>query len=305
MPMPDLRLEIGGTSFQNPVMVASGTFGYGREYAEFVDLSRLGAVMVKGVSLEPWAGNRPPRMAETPCGMLNAIGLQNPGVDHFLREDLPFLREAGAAVVVNIVGRTVEEYAGVAARLDGAAGIAAVEVNISCPNIKEGGISFGTDPQAAAAVVRAVKEATRLPVIPKLAPNVTDPAAVASAVVAAGADAISATNTFLGMAIDIERQRPVLPTVFGGLSGPAIKPLALRVVWEIYEAVDVPIIGMGGISSAADALEFMLAGASAIAVGTANFVNPVASLEVLAGIESFFARRGIARLAEWVGAAHR
>lgn len=302
--MADLRVEIAGLKLKNPVMVASGTFGYGREYARFYDLSRLGAVMVKGVSLEPWAGNPTPRIAETPAGMLNAIGLQNPGVEHFLKVDLPFLREFDTAVIVNIIGRTVEEYAAVTRRLSEAEGVHAIEINISCPNIKEGGLQFGSDPVQAARVVRAVKEATHLPVIPKLSPNVTDIAAMARAVEDAGADAVSLVNTFLGMAIDVKRRRPVLANTFGGLSGPAIRPLAVRMVWQVYEAVRIPIIGMGGIMTADDALEFILAGARAVAVGTANFIRPLAALEVIEGLEAYVQESGLP-YGELVGAAHR
>lgn len=301
--MVDLSIDIAGMELKNPVMVASGTFGYGREYAEFFDLSRLGAVMVKGVSSEPWTGNPVPRIVETPSGMLNAIGLQNPGVDYFLEVDLPWLRGFDTRIIVNIIGRSVEEYADVAARLSAAGGIDALEINISCPNIKEGGIQFGSDPRAAARVVEAVKRATHLPVIPKLSPNVTDIAQMARAVEDAGADAISLVNTFLGMAIDIRRRKPVLANVFGGLSGPAIRPLAVRMVWQVYEAVRVPLIGMGGIMDGADAAEFVLAGARAVAVGTANFIRPTAALDVLAGLERYVEETGLS-YAELIGAAH-
>lgn len=301
--MVDLSIEMAGVQFKNPVMVASGTFGYGREYAEFFDLSQLGAVMVKGVSTEPWTGNPVPRIVETPSGMLNAIGLQNPGVDHFLNVDLPWLRQFDTRVIVNIIGRSVEEYAEVAARLSDVEGVDALEINISCPNIKEGGIQFGSDPRAAARVVEAVKGATHLPVIPKLSPNVTDIAEMARAVEEAGADAISLVNTFLGMAIDIHRRRPVLANVFGGLSGPAIRPLAVRMVWQVYEAVRVPLIGMGGIMNGEDAAQFVLAGAQAVAVGTANFVQPTAALDVLRGLEKYVEEAGMG-YAELIGAAH-
>lgn len=301
--MSDLRVELAGLQLKNPVMVASGTFGYGREYAEFYDLSRLGAVVVKGVATEPWPGNPVPRIAETPSGMLNAIGLQNPGVDTFLAVDLPFLRQFDTTVVVNIIGRTVEEYVEVTRRLSEAEGVHAIEINISCPNIKEGGLQFGSDPTQAARVVEAVKAATHLPVIPKLSPNVTDIVAMAKAVEGAGADAISMINTLLGMAIDVRRRRPVLANVFGGLSGPAIRPIAVRMVWQVYEAVQVPIIGMGGIMNADDACEFILAGAKAIAVGTANFVDPEAALRVIEGLDRYVAESGLNYL-ELVGAAH-
>lgn len=299
----DLSIRIKGITFKNPVMVASGTFGYGREFAEFFDLSRLGAVMVKGVSLTPWQGNQLPRMVETPAGMLNAIGLQNPGVDHYLEHDLPFLRSFDTRIVVNVIGKTVEEYAEVVARIEAEQGADAYELNISCPNIKEGGIAFGSDPAMAARVVRAVRERTSRPVIPKLSPNVTSIAAMAVACQEAGADALSLINTVLAMAIDVEAERPVLANLFGGLSGPAIRPVAVRMVWEAYRAVDVPIIGMGGIATARDALEFILAGATAVAVGTANFANPFASLEVLRGIEEAVRRKG--PLSDLIGRAHR
>lgn len=299
----DLEIELAGMRLQNPVMVASGTFGYGREYADLVDIDALGAVVVKGVSLIPWVGNPPPRIVETPAGMLNAIGLQNPGVDHFISTDLPWLAAHRPAVIVNIVGKTVSEYAQVAARLDRASGVAGLEVNISCPNVQEGGIAFGTDAAAAAEVVAAVVKSTGLPVIAKLSPNVTDIVAIARAVVDAGAHAISLVNTFLGMAIDVERRCPLLGNVMGGLSGPAIRPLAVRMVWQVYEAVTVPIIGMGGIVTAHDALEFILAGARAVAVGTATFRQPAAAVEIARDLACFCSREGVS-IRELVGAAH-
>lgn len=299
----ELPVELAGIRLKNPVLVASGTFGYGREYSRFYDLSALGGVMVKGVSLEPWSGNPVPRIAETSAGMLNAIGLQNPGVDHFLREDLPFLRRYDTRVFVNIIGRSVDEYAEVTRRLEDADGIDAIEINISCPNIKEGGIQFGSDSRAAARVVEAVRRVTRRPVIPKLSPNVTDIVEMARAVVDAGADAVSLVNTFLGMAIDIRRRRPVLANTFGGLSGPAIKPIALRMVWQVFEALSVPIIGMGGITDWQDAAEFVLAGARAVAVGTANFTNPYAAPQVATGLAEYVRETGLPYDA-LVGAAH-
>ncbi len=302
--VPDLSVNIAGLVLRNPVMVASGTFGYGREYSEFLDLNALGAVMVKGISLQPWRGNAVPRIVETPAGMLNAIGLQNPGVEHYLNKDLPFLRRFGTAVIANVIGRTIDEYQEVVHRLDRADGADAFEINISCPNIKEGGIAFGTDREMAARVVEAVRSVTRRPVIPKLSPNVTDIASMAKACEEAGADAVSAVNTLMGMAIDVERRRPVLANVVGGLSGPAIRPIAVRMVWEVYRAVSIPIIGMGGIMTADDALQFALAGAQAVAVGTANFANPTASLEVLAGIEAYLKRHGEGSFAALVGRAH-
>lgn len=299
----DLSVQLGGLTLKNPVLVASGTFGYGREFAGFFDLGLLGGVMVKGISLEPWEGNPLPRMVETPAGMLNAIGLQNPGVEHYLKHDLPFLRSYDTRIIVNVIGRTVEEYARVVARIEAEDGADAYELNISCPNVKEGGIAFGSDPAMAAQVVAAVRAETERPVIPKLSPNVTSVAAVAAACREAGADAVSLVNTFLAMAIDVDAERPILANGFGGLSGPAIRPIAVRMVWEVYLEVDLPIIGMGGIMTARDALEFILAGASAVAVGTANFVNPYAAVEVLRGIEDAVRRRG--PLAEMIGRAHR
>lgn len=299
----DLTLSIGGVEFKNPVMVASGTFGYGREFSEFFDLGRLGAVMVKGLSSTPWQGNPLPRIVETPAGMLNAIGLQNPGVDHFISSDLPFLRQFDTRVIVNVIGRTVPEYVDVVRRLESVDGVDAYELNISCPNIKEGGIAFGTDSRMASRVVSAVRNATDRPVIPKLSPNVTDIREMAKACEEAGADALSAVNTFLGMAIDVERERPVLANVVGGLSGPAIRPLAVRMVWDIYSAVRIPIIGMGGISDYRDALQFILAGATAVAVGTANFANPAASLDVIDGIAGTISEKGGRTLRSLVGRA--
>lgn len=300
---PDLSVSIGDVTFNNPVMVASGTFGYGREFARVFDLSALGAIMVKGVSLEPWRGNAVPRIVETPAGMLNAIGLQNPGVDHFLREDLPFLREFDTKVIVNVIGRTVEEYRDVVQRLDEVDGADAFEINISCPNIKEGGISFGASADSAARVVEAVRKVTQRPVIPKLSPNVTDVAAMAVACQEAGADAVSAINTLMAMVIDVDKERPVLANQTGGLSGPAIRPIAVRMVWEIFDAVRIPIIGMGGIVTPEDALQFVLAGASAVAVGTANFLSPTAALDVLKGIEDHMARRNESTFLDMVGKA--
>lgn len=299
---PDLRVTLAGLTLKNPVLSASGTFGYGGEFADFVPPEALGGVVVKGISLLPRRGNPPPRIVETPCGMLNAIGLENEGVEGFLSRKLPFLRERGATVVVNILGDCVEDYAELAARLGAAAGIAALEVNISCPNVKHGGVAFGTDPAMAAEVTRAVKEASTLPVIVKLSPNVTDIAAMARAVEAAGADAISLINTLLGMAIDATTRRPRLANVVGGLSGPAIKPVALRMVWQAARAVAIPVIGIGGIATAEDAVEFLLAGATAVQVGTANFVNPSATLEIIAGLRAYLATHQLATVRELIGA---
>jgi len=301
----DLSVEIGGLKMKNPVMTASGTFGYGREYAHVVDLNRLGALVVKGTSVHPWAGNPPPRVAETPAGMLNAIGLENPGVDRVVKEELPALRAFHVPVVVNIVGHTVSEYVEVARRLDDSDGVAALEVNISCPNVAEGGLTFGTDPDQAFEVLRRVREVTRLPLIAKLTPNVTSVAEIARSVVEAGADAVSLINTLLGMSIDIETRRPVLGNTLGGLSGPAVKPVALRMVWEVAGAVSVPVIGMGGICNARDALEFLMAGASAVAVGTATFVDPTAPLKIVDGIEKYLKEKGFRKVTEVVGLARR
>lgn len=300
----DLAVNLGGIAMANPVTVASGTFGYGREYADLVNLERLGAIVVKGTTLEPRPGNPPPRLVETPAGLLNAIGLMNPGVEAFVLHHLPYLRAVGVPVIVNIAGNTLEEYAALAARLDRVEGVAGLEVNISCPNVHKGGLQFGSDPEMAAQVTRAVKEHTRLPVIVKLSPNVTSIGELARRVAAAGADALSLINTLLGMAIDIHARRPVLGNVLGGLSGPAIKPVALRCVWQVYREVRLPILGMGGISCARDALEFIMAGASAVAIGTANFVNPRVSEEVLEGIREFMLAEGVKDIKELVGVAH-
>ena len=300
----NLAVNIAGISMKNPVATASGTFGFGPEYAPYVDLNRLGAIVVKGTTLSPRPGNPPPRIVETPAGILNAIGLQNPGVEHFINEALPFLRRFDLPVIVNIAGETEDEYSRLAARLDRVAGVAGLEVNISCPNVKKGGLQFGVDARSAAAVVRAVKSATALPVIVKLSPNVTSIVEMAEAVAAAGADALSLINTLLGMAIDIRRRRPVLANVMGGLSGPAVRPVAVRAVWQVYRAVKLPIIGMGGIVTAEDALELIMAGATAVAVGTANFINPAATMEVLAGLEKFMREEGVGDIRELVGAAH-
>ncbi|MEG6511349.1 dihydroorotate dehydrogenase [Desulforamulus ruminis] len=301
---PCLAVNIGGIQMKNPVTTASGTFGFGPEYSPYVDINRLGAMVVKGTTLEPRQGNPTPRMAETPAGILNSIGLQNPGADDLIQKIAPYFAGLEIPVIVNIAGNTVEEYAQLAAKLDGVAGIAGLEVNISCPNVKKGGMAFGGDPFTAAEVTRAVKAATQLPVMVKLSPNVTDIGAIARAVEEAGADALSLINTLLGMAIDVRKRKPVLANVMGGLSGPAVKPVAVRAVWQVYRAVQLPIIGMGGICSWEDALEFILAGASAVAVGTANFINPRATLDVLEGIERYLLEQQIEDINELVGAAH-
>ncbi|MCX8007526.1 MAG: dihydroorotate dehydrogenase [Coriobacteriia bacterium] len=301
----DLRVNIGSLELRSCVLPASGTFGSGREYADLVDLARIGTVVTKGVSLDPWPGNPQPRIVETASGMLNSIGLQNPGVEAFCATDLPWLVERGLTVIVNVSGHSVDEYVAVARRLDREEGVKALELNISCPNVDAGGMQFGTSCEAASAVTASVREVTSKPLIVKLSPNVGDIASIAQAVEAAGADAVSLINTLLGMAIDVETQRPVLARRVGGLSGPAIKPVALRMVWEVYEAVSVPVIGMGGIATSHDAIEFMLAGAAAVAVGTQNFVDPAAMTRILDGIEAYCAQHRIASVADVVGAAHR
>lgn len=298
---PDLSVNFAGIKLKNPVLTASGTFGYGEEFAEFVDLNKLGGVIVKGVSLKPIKGNPPPRIWETPSGMLNAIGLENPGVDVFLKEKLPYLRKFDTAVIVNMFGYSLEEYVGVAERLNGAAGISGIEVNISCPNVKAGGMAFGTDLKATFELLTALRKATRLPLIAKLSPNVTDVTAFAKAAQDAGCDGLSLINTLLGMAIDVRCRRPRLANCTGGLSGPAVRPVAVRMVWQVAKAVSLPIIGMGGIVTGEDALEFILAGASAVAVGTANFVNPRATLDVIAGMSSFLNEQGVGDIKELIG----
>jgi len=283
----DLSINIGGVQLKNPVMTASGTFGYGEEYAPYVDLDKLGAIIVKGISIRPRVGNPPPRIVETTGGMLNSIGLENIGVDRFTEEKLPYLIDTGTPIIVNMHGRTVEEYRDVAKKLDCIHGISGLEINISCPNVKEGGMIFGTHPDRAYEVVDMVRRSTRLPLIVKLSPNVTDITEIARSVEDAGADALSLINTITGMAIDVEARAPMLKNVTGGLSGPAIKPIALRMVWETARVVKIPVIGIGGIMTSEDALEFIIAGASAIQVGTANFVNPRASMDILSGIEQY------------------
>jgi dihydroorotate dehydrogenase (NAD+) catalytic subunit len=299
--MVDLTVDCGGLVLKNPVIAASGTFGYGIEYADYLDLSRLGGIAVKGLSLNPCPGNPPPRIIETPGGMLNAIGLQNIGVDAFVNEKLPRLRSYQVAVIANIFGSTMEEYVEVARRLSAATGIHALEVNISCPNVKAGGMVFGKDPAQAALLTEKIRAVTPLPLIVKLTPNAPNLVEVAQRVQDAGADSLSLVNTFLGMAIDVESATPMLSTITGGLSGPAIKPLALRMVWEVTRAVSIPVIGMGGISSARDALEFMIAGAQAVQVGTANFLNPAICLDIIQGIEEYLDERHVAHLHQLIG----
>lgn len=292
----DLQVDIGTLRLRNPVMTASGTFGYAEEFAQLVNLDRLGAIIVKGISLAPRPGNPPPRIIETACGMLNAIGLENVGVERFITEKMPYLYQLGTPVVVNILGDSIEDYAQLASRLNAIEGVAALEVNISCPNVKQGGVAFGTDPAMAAAVTEAVRRQTGLPVIVKLSPNVTDIAAIARAVEDAGADCVSLINTLLGMAIDIHRRQPRLANIFGGLSGPAIKPVALRMVWQTARAVSIPVIGIGGIGTSEDALEFLMAGATAVQVGTANFYQPDAAEVIIDGLKDYLRRHGLASI---------
>jgi dihydroorotate dehydrogenase (NAD+) catalytic subunit len=298
---PNMAVRIGGLELKNPVMTASGTFGYGREFEALVDLNRLGAIIVKGLALKPVKGNPPPRIVETPCGMLNAIGLENVGIEAFESEKMPFLRTLRVPIIVNIYGTTIEEYAALADRLDAVDGVAALEVNISCPNVKAGGVVFGVDALAAGRVVGAVRKKTRKTVIVKLSPNVTDVTLIARSVEQAGADALSLINTITGMAIDIETRRPKLSNITGGLSGPAIKPVALRMVWQVALAATVPVIGIGGIRRAEDAIEFFIAGATAVQIGTANFIDPQTALHVIAGIERYLQEHAIKDIADLVG----
>jgi dihydroorotate dehydrogenase (NAD+) catalytic subunit len=299
--MADLSVRIGSLQLRNPVIAASGCFGYGLEYASSIDLSMLGGVAVKGLFLNERDGHPPQRIVETPSGMLNAIGLQGIGVHRFVNERLPELRRLGATTIVNVCGSTIDEYCEVSRVLSDHEGVHAIELNISCPNIKEGGIQFGCSLTGTYDVVSAVRKVTRLPLIPKLTPNVTDVASFARSAAEAGADAVSLVNTFLAMAIDVETRRPKLSNVLGGLSGPAIRPIAIRMVWECRNAVKLPILGMGGIASAEDALEFIIAGASAVQIGTANFVDPFIWNKVIAGIDDYLTRHKIARVADLVG----
>ena len=298
----NMAVKVGAVSLKNPVIAASGTFGYGREYADQMEVGNLGGLVTKGVSMEPREGNPPPRICETACGMLNSIGLANVGLKRFIQEKLPYLAGLDTAVMVNLYGETYSEFAALAAGLEGLAGIAALEVNVSCPNVEGGGMTFGADPKAVAAVTRAVKENTSLPVWVKLTPNVTDPAAMAKAAAYAGADGVCLINTILGMAIDARARRPRLGNVKGGLSGPAIKPVGLRMVFDAARAVDIPVVGMGGIVCGEDAAEYLLAGASAVQVGTANFLDPGMSPRIVQELEGFCQEQGIADVNELVGA---
>ena len=295
---PQMCVDIGGIEIKNPVMTASGTFGYASEFDELIDLNRLGAIVVKGLSLEPSRGNPPPRIVETPCGMLNAIGLENVGLAAFVKEKLPFLRRLHTPIFVNVYGKSTKEYTELAARLEDIDGVSGIEVNISCPNVKSGGMAFGAYPESAAEVVRAIRKQTTKPLMVKLSPNVTDITEIAKSVEGEGADSISLINTITGMAIDIETRRPKIANITGGLSGPAIKPVALRMVWQVAQTVDVPVVGIGGIMTAKDALEFLIAGAVAVQIGTANFINPHATTDIIDGIESFLMERNISDISD-------
>jgi dihydroorotate dehydrogenase (NAD+) catalytic subunit len=299
--MANLAVEVAGIKMKNPIMVASGCFGFGQEYNRFYDLSRLGGIMTKGTTLEPKLGNPPPRIAETPAGMLNSIGLQNPGVEKVISEELPWLSQFDVQVIVNISGYSIAEFEELAQRLDGVPGVAGLELNISCPNIKGGGMAFGTDPHSAAQVVKSVRAKTKLPLIVKLSPNVTEITEIAKAVESAGADGVSLINTLLGMAIDIKKRRPVLANVMGGLSGPAVKPIAVRMVYQVYRAVKIPIIGMGGITTFEDVVEFMLAGADAVAIGAGNFLDPYLPLKIIEDLEGWLLKEGIKDIGEIIG----
>ncbi|GBR76482.1 dihydroorotate dehydrogenase catalytic subunit [Candidatus Termititenax persephonae] len=299
--MVDLRVNLAGIKLQNPVLVASGTYGYGEEFADFYDARRLGAIVVKGTTDAPREGNPAPRLAEAPSGLLNAVGLQNKGVDYLVQEYLPRLARLSTPVIVNVSGADEAEYLSVIQKLRGQKAVAGLELNISCPNVKSGGMAYGTNPDSAAGLVARVKPFCDKPLIVKLSPNVTDIVSVARAVENAGADAVSLINTLLGMAVDVETQRPKLSTVTGGLSGPAVKPVALRMVWQTAAAVKIPVIGMGGISTWQDAVEFLLAGAAAVQVGTANFIDPLAPLKIIDGLAKYLARKNLAKVEDIVG----
>jgi len=300
--MVDLSVKLGRLQLKNPVMTASGTFGYGTEYSDFMDISRIGGIIVKGTTLRDRQGNAYPRMAETPSGMLNAVGLQNKGVDYFIEQIYPTVKDIDTDIFVNVSGSTLEDYIITAERLNDLEKIPGIELNISCPNVKEGGMAFGVSCLSAAQVVKAVRRVYKNELMVKLSPNVTDISEIARAVEAEGADSISLINTLLGMAINAEKRKPILSTVTGGLSGPAVKPIALRMVWQVAKAVQVPVVGMGGIMNATDAIEFMLAGASAIQVGTANFIDPTVTIKVLEGIEEYLKRHGYSSVTDIIGA---
>ena len=298
---PNLSVTIGKIKLKNPVIVSSGTFGFGEEFEDFYDLNHLGAIISKGISLKPMVGNPPPRIFETEGGMINSIGLQNPGFQEFIKNKLPYYRDLKTHLIINFFGNTQKEYIELAGRFNSVPGISGLEMNISCPNIKKGGIVFGTDPQMAYRLVQAVRKATQLPLIVKLSPNVTDIALMAKSVEEGGADAVSLVNTFRAMAVNIHTRKPELGNIIGGLSGPAIKPIALRMVWEVSQAVNIPIIGMGGIMNAEDAIEFILVGASAIQIGTANLINPRIGIEVLHGIKKYFIQNKINHVQKLIG----
>ncbi len=298
----DLTVEIGDMRLKNPVMVASGTFGYGQEYAEVVDVDKLGAIVTKGVGVEEWQGNAYPRLVETPCGLLNAVGLQNPGVEYFIKKYMPFLKVCDACVLVNVWGRTVSEYVEVASRLNTVEGVDGIELNVSCPNIKEGGIAFGTDPDMLRMVVREVRRKIRSPLVVKLSPNVSDISLVARVCEDEGADAVSLINSIPAMVIDTETRKPALSNVVGGLSGAAIHPVATRMVWQASQSVDIPVIGMGGVTGAESAVELMLAGASAVAIGSANFSDPEVAVATVEGIRKYMERHGFGSVSELCGA---
>ena len=299
--MVDLSVEIGKLKLKNPIMTASGTFGYGEEFADFIDLNRLGGIIVKGTTLHHREGNPYPRMAETPSGMLNAVGLQNKGVDYFIEHIYPRIKDLDTRVIVNVSGSCIDDYVAVCEKLSPLDKVAAVEINISCPNVKQGGMGFGTTCSGAESVTSAVRKAYDGTMIVKLTPNVTDITEIARAVEAAGADAVSLTNTFLGMAIDVEKRKPMLSTITGGLSGPCIRPIAVRMVWHVANAVKVPVVGLGGIASGRDAIEFLLAGATAVQIGTANFVDPQVTVKAIGYIEDYLKRHQIASVRELIG----
>ena len=300
--MVDLSIEIGKLKLKNPVLTASGTFGYGEEFADFIDLNRLGGIVVKGTTLHRREGNPYPRMAETPSGMLNAVGLQNKGVDHFIEEIYPRISDLDTNIIVNVSGSSIDDYVAVCEKLNPLDKVAAVEINLSCPNVKQGGMGFGTTCSGAESVTRAVRKAYDGTMIVKLTPNVTDITEIARAAEAAGADALSLTNTFLGMAIDVEKRRPLLSTITGGLSGPCIRPIAVRMVWQVAQAVKVPVVGLGGIMNGRDAIEFLLAGASAVQIGTANFVDPQVTIKTIDYIEDYLKRHHFSAVSQLIGA---
>jgi dihydroorotate dehydrogenase (NAD+) catalytic subunit len=299
--MANLKVKIAGLNLKNPVLTASGTFGYGLEFADLIDLNKLGGFIVKGTTLNPRQGNDYPRMAETPSGMLNAVGLQNGGVEHFINDTYPLIKDLDTNVLVNVSGATIDDYVAVCERLSDCDKIEAIEVNISCPNVKQGGMAFGTTCSGAAQVTEAVRKAWKRTLIVKLSPNVTDIAEIARSVEGAGADSVSLINTMLGMAIDVEHQRPYLSTITGGLSGPAVRPIAVRMVWQVAKAVKIPVIGLGGIMTADDALQFIMAGATAVQVGTANFVDPTATIKIIDGLQDYCTRHGVTDINDLIG----